>query len=157
MKIASVMNNIGEYLKTSRNVRKVRSMLGDCFYTEAKKLGGGAFEVRAFRPVSDYFSSSELSSMSVHSVAQKALTREGSPSCIVKYDPAKGLETTIQGRGRASDVFYKVTQNFGEDPKVDESVLENASPDIKTIVESGLDQIKNALGKYIPTLKNIKK
>ncbi|MBR2386513.1 hypothetical protein IKA92_04370 [bacterium] len=157
MKIAKVMHNIGESLKTSRNVRKVKNMLGDCFYTEAKKLGGGAFEVRAFRPVSDNFSYRDLEGMSAYSVAQKALTKEGTPACIVKYDPQTGIETTVRGKGRASDVFYKVTQKPGEEPVVDESVVETVGSDLKSLVESGVRQIKKALGKYIPTLDNIKK
>ncbi|MBR1977240.1 hypothetical protein IKA15_03065 [bacterium] len=156
MKIAQVMQNTSESLKTSRNIRKVRSMLNRCFYTKCEKLGDGAFEVRAFRPSSDYFSSSSLSSNG-YSAAYKALTPEISPSCCVKYDPTKGLETTVRGMNDTYDIFYKVTQKFGEEPKIDESVLEKAPENLKEAVAKELKQIKNALGSYIPTLKSIKK
>lgn len=157
MRIGRIAKNLSETLKTNRNVRKVKHMLGDCFYTEAKKLGGGAFEVKAFRPVSDNFSYRDLEGISPYSVAQKALTREGAPACVVKYNPETGLETTVRGKGRASDVFYKVTQKPGEEPVVDESVVETVGSDLKSLVESGVCQVKKALGKYIPTLDNIKK
>ena len=55
-----------------------------------------------------------------------------------------------------SDTFFKITQKIGEEPKVDESVLDNATPELKSAVQSGIEHIKNALGKIIPTLDKIK-
>ena len=156
MRIGRVLNNLGEKAKLSRNIRRVENMLGECFYTEAQKLDNGGFIVKAFRPVSDYYSSRDLERMSVYTVAQKAMTREGTPSCVVKYDPTTGLETTVRGKGELSDVFYRVTQKIGEEPVVDESVLENADPSLLKSIQKGLNEVKKAVGRFIPTLRSIK-
>ena len=123
--------------------------------TKATKLGNGAFEVRGFRPCSDYFSSSSLSGMSDYNVARLSLASESSASCTVKYNPKVGLETVVRDP-RLSDTFYKVTQKIGGEPKVDESVLKNISGASLETAKKGIEEIKSVIGRVIPTLKDIK-
>lgn len=156
MKISNFIYNLGESLKTKRNVRKVQSMLNKNFITDATKLNGGAFEVRGFRRVTDYYSPEKMSNAGSYSIALDTFKIEKTPSCIVKYNPKIGLETTVRSTDKDNEILYRITQKIGEKPVVDESIAEKASPDLKSLVETRIEELKKAIGRYIPTLDNIK-
>ncbi|MBE7706394.1 MAG: hypothetical protein E7Z91_04030 [Cyanobacteria bacterium SIG30] len=165
MKIAKIFNSVAEVAKakahsmadaatTNKNIRTVRRMIGDSFYTEKQKLGNGAFQVLGYRPLSDYYSSSRLSESSVASVYSLATSREFTPSMIVRYDPKEGLETLI--REKTGDMFYRVTQKPGGEPEIDESFLVTLTKDVREKAVKTIAEIKESIGTIIPTLKNIK-
>ena len=156
MQISPSFNGLLFKTPTEKNIREVKRKLEGYCITEGTDLGNGSFEVRGYKTKADNLSANQVLNQSHYTTAYAALQRLRNPSFIVNYSPKEGLTTEVR-HPKYNDVFYKVTQKPGEEPQLDESVLTiKKEPEAIEKIKQGFYEIKGAIGKYIPTLKDIK-
>ena len=151
-------------IKTRYNMNKVEKMIGQTgVYTESKKDGDkGGFIVSGYKPILE----ASYAGIDVKKMEDK-------PCIAVTYSPDFGLQTYIKDRTN-DNIFFVTNQKKGKEPQVHtfykgidvsrnvpiskEAMEKLEKPIISTIDELLFkeDMIYKVLGKFIPTLNDIK-
>ena len=152
-------------IKTRYNMNKVEKMIGQTgVYTESKKDGDkGGFIVSGYKPLLE----ASYAGIDVKKMEEK-------PYITVAYSPDFGLSTYVKDR-TDDNIFFVTHQTKGKEPQVNtyykginvsrnvpvdkENLEKFEKPTMDTIdkIIKKEDQIYIALGKFIPTLEDIKK
>ena len=151
-------------IKTQRNMHKVANMIGQTgVYTESKKDGNkGGFIVSGYKPLLE----ASYAGIDVKKMEEK-------PCITVAYSPDFGLSTYVKDR-TDDNIFFVTHQTKGKEPKVNTyykginvsrdipvsketlEIFEQPTMDTIDKIIRKEDQIYKALGKFIPTLNDIK-
>lgn len=168
--ISPTFCGLKDTINAQRNIGKVKSMISDSFYTESKKIDkNGSFVVKGYKPT---VPSKELSPTSLSGFYSPK--HEVSPSYVVAYSPKEGLRTQIISPA-CQDVAYIISQKeedqapvidtFYKGTKVNEAGLiedsngqETFSPlmNILNKIDEEKIEVENAIGRFIPTLNDLK-
>lgn len=162
--ISPAFCGIKQSIKTRQNINKVEKMIGQTgIFTESKKDGDkGGFIVNGYKPLLE----ASYAGIDVRKMEEK-------PCMTVTYSPDFGLNTYVQDR-TDDNIFFVTHQEKGKKPKVNtyykginvskdvpvskETLEKFEQPTMDTInkIIKKEDQIYKALGKFIPTLEDIK-
>ena len=152
-------------IKTSMNVKKVSKMLSPAYATRSEKFDDGSFIVKGYDK--DVFESRKLANDFDDDYEYDTIWDEEGLECYVEYTPEDGLWTGIRSRDY-DDVFYTITQEDGYEPVIEPVETEIELPNnVLNINESFIEKmnivfhdqskIYELLGKFIPTLENLKR
>ena len=152
-------------IKTSMNVKKVSKMLSPAYATRSEKFDDGSFIVKGYDK--DVFESRKLANDFDDDYEYDTIWDEEGLECYVEYTPEDGLWTGIRSRDY-DDVFYTITQEDGYEPVIEPVETEIELPNnVLNINDSFIEKmnivfhdqskIYELLGKFIPTLENLKR
>ena len=152
-------------IKTNMNVKKVSKMLSPAYATRSEKFDDGSFIVKGYDK--DVFESRKLANDFDDDYEYDTIWDEEGLECYVEYTPEDGLLTGIRSRDY-DDVFYTITHEDGYEPEIHPVETEIDVPNnVLNINESFIERmetvfgdmakIRDLLGKFIPTLDDLKR
>jgi hypothetical protein len=151
-------------IKTSMNIKKVSKMLSPAYATRSEKYEDGSFVVKGYDK--DVFQSRKAAHDFDVDYEYDNIWDEEGLECYVEYTPEDGLFTEIRSQDY-DDVFYTITQEEGYEPEISPVETEIDLPNnVLNINESFIEKMNTVfrdqhkiyelLGKFIPTLENLK-
>lgn len=149
-------------IKTGMNMKRISKMLSPAYDTTSIKYDDGSFVVKGYNRDDSFVRQPNPNKI----FEDESIWNEDGLECYVEYTPEEGLFTQIRSRDY-DDVFYTITQQEGEDPKIHpvESEIElpnfvlNMTQDFvdkMTTICHDQNKIYDLLGTFIPTLENLK-